>query len=134
MLKLLILVAGAAWAAILVSRHIANERKHSRQAQQWGCQSPAREQWTWYGVKIVKEFIQAVRDDRAPEYFIQWQERNATTYVTRFFDTDIVQTSEPAVIQAILATQFEDFGLGYRLQSWSPMFGKGIFTTDGAEW
>lgn len=83
---------------------------------------------------IIKEFIQALRDERGTKYLLEWQERNWPTYVTQFLDTDIVQTYEPANIQAMLATQFEDFGLGYRLQSWSPLLGRGIFTTDGAEW
>jgi hypothetical protein len=134
MLRLTFIAAGVAWVAYLVTRYVINEQRHRRQARAWGCESAPPERGTWFGVKIVKEFIQAMREERATQYFIEWQERNAKTYRTRFFDTEILQTCEPANVQALLATKFDDFNLGYRLQSWSPMFGKGIFTTDGAEW
>lgn len=134
MLQTVLMATGIACGAYFLIRYVSKERRHQRQAREWGCQPAPRERGTWYGVTIVKEFIQALQEERAPQYLIEWQERNPKTYVTRFFDTDVFQTCEPANIQALLATQFEDFGLGYRLQSWSPMFGKGIFTTDGAEW
>ncbi|KAK6387548.1 hypothetical protein LTS17_000817 [Exophiala oligosperma] len=134
MLKIALILTGVAWVAYVLVRYVVGERRHQRQARQWGCQPAPRERGTWYGVTIIRDFIQALRDERAPQYFIEWQERNPKTYVTRFFDTDVFQTCEPANIQALLASQFEDFGLGHRLHSWSPMFGRGIFTTDGAEW
>lgn len=134
MLQAVIIFTGVAWSAYILIQYVIKERKHQRQARQWGCQPAPRERGTWYGVTTIKDFIQALREDRAPQYFIEWQERNPKTYVTRFFDADVFQTCEPANIQAILASQFEDFGLGHRLHSWSPMFGRGIFTTDGAEW
>lgn len=134
MLRTALIVAGLAWGAYFLIRYVTNEQRHRRQARDWGCQSPPREQGTWYGVVLIKEFIQALREERATKYFIEWQERNWPTYVTRFFDTEVIQTCEPTNIQAMLATQFEDFNLGYRLQSWSPLLGRGIFTTDGAEW
>lgn len=134
MLRIVLLLTGVVGAAYILVQHTVTQRRHERQARQWGCDPPWRERRTWFGLKIVREFIQAMQEERAPQYFIHWQERNAGTYVTKFVDTDIIQTTEPANIQALLATQFEDFSLGYRLQSWSPMFGKGIFTTDGAEW
>jgi hypothetical protein len=134
MLRTVLIAAGVAWAGYLFIRHVIKEQRHRKQAKEWGCEPPPRERGTWYGILVIKEFIQSMRDERATQYFIQWNERNPKTYVTTVFDIDIIQTYEPANIQALLATQFEDFNLGYRLQSWSPMFGKGIFTTDGAEW
>ncbi|CZS96200.1 probable cytochrome P450 52A12 [Rhynchosporium graminicola] len=43
-------------------------------------------------------------------------------------------TVEPENVKAILATQFKDFSLGERLQSFGPLLGQGIFTTDGKQW
>ncbi|USP73415.1 translation initiation factor if-2 [Curvularia clavata] len=44
-------------------------------------------------------------------------------------------TIEPKNIQAILATQFKDFGLGkVRNRNFSPLLGHGIFSTDGEQW
>jgi hypothetical protein len=43
-------------------------------------------------------------------------------------------TMDPENIKAILATNFKDFGIGHRLPVFGPLFGSGIFTTDGAQW
>ncbi|TVY92117.1 Cytochrome P450 monooxygenase [Lachnellula willkommii] len=44
-------------------------------------------------------------------------------------------TAEPENIKAILATQFKDFQLPPRRKAaFQPIFGHGIFTTDGGEW
>lgn len=134
MLQALLLAFGAGLVAYLSIRHVLTEQRYRRQAREWGCEPAFREPRAWYGIRLIRDYIQAIREERATLFFVEWQEKNATTFVSRFFDADLVNTSEPANIQAILATQFEDFYLGFRLQSWSPMFGKGIFTTDGAEW
>ena len=44
-------------------------------------------------------------------------------------------TADPKNVQAILATQFNDFELGpLRFGAFGPFIGKGIFTSDGKEW
>lgn len=44
-------------------------------------------------------------------------------------------TTEPRNIQAILATQFKDFGLGdARNNNFFPLLGHGIFASDGKQW
>ncbi|KAE8453474.1 hypothetical protein EG329_010335 [Mollisiaceae sp. DMI_Dod_QoI] len=43
-------------------------------------------------------------------------------------------TIEPENIKTILATNFKDFGLGRRQESFGPLLGQGIFTTDGTQW
>jgi cytochrome P450 len=48
---------------------------------------------------------------------------------------EIINTAEPENIKALLATQFKDFSLTPRRKEYlQPVFGHGIFTTDGAEW
>jgi hypothetical protein len=49
--------------------------------------------------------------------------------------TDMYATVDPKNIQAILATQFNDFSLGpSRRGSFWPLLGNGIFTQDGKPW
>ncbi|KAG9731232.1 cytochrome P450, partial [Aureobasidium melanogenum] len=44
-------------------------------------------------------------------------------------------TSDPKNIQALLATQFKDFGLGSaRIGNFGPLMGDGIFASDGKRW
>jgi hypothetical protein len=45
-----------------------------------------------------------------------------------------VNTSDPEIVKALLATNFKDFGLGTRRRSMGPLLGQGIFTSDGATW
>ncbi|TVY84832.1 Cytochrome P450 52A5 [Lachnellula suecica] len=44
-------------------------------------------------------------------------------------------THDAANVKALLATQFDDYGKGQRFHDdWEPLFGEGIFGTDGEEW
>lgn len=45
-----------------------------------------------------------------------------------------INTIDPENIKTVLATSFNDFGLGHRLHTFGPLLGRGIFTTDGAHW
>jgi cytochrome P450 len=47
---------------------------------------------------------------------------------------DILFTIEPENVKAILATQFNDFGMGHRLEMFDPLLGDGIFNADGHKW
>jgi cytochrome P450 len=58
-----------------------------------------------------------------------------TTYEKLFEGQQMYFTLEPANIQALLATQFQDFGTGHeRYQQFKPVLGKSIFSSDGAFW
>ena len=46
----------------------------------------------------------------------------------------VYNTMDPENIKAILATKFEDFGVGPRLDFFGPLLGNGIFTSDGPHW
>jgi hypothetical protein len=43
-------------------------------------------------------------------------------------------TIDPELVKAVLATNFKDFGLGDRHRPFGPLLGRGIFTSDGAQW
>src|SRR3954451_22631696 len=51
------------------------------------------------------------------------------------FNRSLLNTSDPLNIQALLATQFHEFGLGpTRKQNFHALLGNGIFTSEGEEW
>lgn len=57
------------------------------------------------------------------------------TVETEIGGNRIIITADDAIIQAVLATQFEDFGKGPTFQSQFRNFlGESIFTTDGRPW
>jgi hypothetical protein len=56
------------------------------------------------------------------------------TYSSRVLGLKLYNTADPENIKAVLATNFNDFGLGRRLESFGALLGKGIFTSDGIAW
>ncbi|GAB7349065.1 hypothetical protein MBLNU459_g8025t2 [Dothideomycetes sp. NU459] len=61
--------------------------------------------------------------------------RNVNTWAFTVFGKRGHLTVDPKNIQAVLATQFKDFGLGQtRCNNFSPLLGHGIFAADGKGW
>jgi cytochrome P450 len=57
------------------------------------------------------------------------------TFIQLLLGEPMVMTAEPENIKVILATQFKDFEFPPRRKAaFHPIFGHGIFTTDGGEW
>ena len=57
------------------------------------------------------------------------------TLKMRSLRNDIIMTIEPENVKTVLATRFPDYDLGStRRDSFVPLFGHGIFATDGARW
>lgn len=64
------------------------------------------------------------------EFFL----KNGDTAAVKVAGRQAVNTRDPENIKAILATQFNDFGLGVRHQLFLPLLGDGIFTLDNEGW
>lgn len=61
--------------------------------------------------------------------------RNGPTFYIKAGFSKIVFTAEPENVKAMLATRFNDWNLPDRRKAaFAPLFGAGIFTTDGAAW
>ncbi|GES57063.1 cytochrome P450 alkane hydroxylase [Aspergillus terreus] len=60
-------------------------------------------------------------------------QKYGNTFGTKRLATTVIMTCEPSNIKTILSLRFQDYELK-RLSSFGPLLGKGIFTTDGAEW
>lgn len=120
---------------ILVNKVLA-DRRHGAVAAMLGCQAPARLPHFPLGFDLMYELFRADSKRLVPEYL---QERvvraGANTYSYEFLNTVTIFSNEPKNIQAILSTQFQDFGLGStRRNNFLPLLGHGIFTEDGKEW
>lgn len=85
---------------------------------------------------------QAANDKLFPDFMIERQQkmseihgRVVSTFLTKAALNDFIFTSDPRNIQAILATQFSDFGLGgIRFKAMVGTLGDGIFLQDGKKW
>ncbi|KAL1896320.1 hypothetical protein Sste5346_004704 [Sporothrix stenoceras] len=64
-----------------------------------------------------------------------FQSTGATTFAQYLLGTRSIATSDPANMEAILSTSFDDYGLGLRSPAFHPLLGShGIFTQDGQAW
>jgi cytochrome P450 len=86
-------------------------------------------------------FFEGAKLLKAGQYCSRVQERyglvnnGVNTFSQILLGKRIVVTGEPENIKAILATKFKDFNYPrLRKDALQPLFGHGIFTTDGKQW
>ncbi|RAH57319.1 n-alkane-inducible cytochrome P450 [Aspergillus piperis CBS 112811] len=126
------LICALAYRFITLQREL---RANNRTAAANGC-LPLR-QWnsTWpLGLDLL---VQAFRYDRRQQilkFFLDVVAKSGTTFEQNLLFSRGVDTIDPQNIQALLSTQFDDFGLGLRPPTFLPLLGSGIFTQDGAHW
>ncbi|KAI9723684.1 MAG: hypothetical protein M1812_000984 [Candelaria pacifica] len=117
--------------SILLSRHRAAE------ARRLGCKpAPMMYSKLPFGISNIRRFDAAAKEMDIPGEFIRIREEiGLQTHQFTILGSTGFATSDPKNIQAILATQFQDFDLGpFRSGSTGMLLGSGIFTQDGAEW
>lgn len=96
--------------------------------------------WTHYSFPFgFPLFIECVRDAVSRKAFEGfWRRaRNAKfrmTFRQQSPGEFVFFTYDPENIRAILATQFKEYGLGFRYGAFKPLLGDGIFTLDGNGW
>ena len=66
--------------------------------------------------------------------FEQLVEDLAPTFRQNLLGDEGINTVEPRNVEAILSTQFHNFGFGLRAPTFEPLLGDGIFTQEGAAW
>jgi cytochrome P450 len=58
-----------------------------------------------------------------------------TTFAAKHMNYPTIHTTDPANVKTVLSTRFEDFKLSsFRVNAMIPLFGNGIFTSDGQMW
>ncbi|KAL6161124.1 hypothetical protein ACJBU6_00255 [Exserohilum turcicum] len=81
--------------------------------------------------------VRAGRQNKAQtllQFFLEVIESSGMTHEQRLLGQKAFNTVEPRNIEAILSTQFEDFGFGKRTNNFGPLLGSSIFTQDGEAW
>ncbi|KAL6707423.1 hypothetical protein ACN47E_004202 [Coniothyrium glycines] len=140
---LLPLWIGISYIIYRVAASVIDTRRHAAVAGRLGCQPAYRiKDRTPFSLHSVWKVLKADKQFRVPQYLkdrfdnISREEgRNVTTISQRIIGAEAHFTIEPRNIQAVLATQFKDFGLGERRNgNFSPLLGHGIFSADGKEW
>ena len=135
----IIILSGAYLVYSLINRLITYQR-HSRIIKNNGCKPFAKYPHTdpIFGLDLFKENVKLSKEGGL---WIELEKRynringGVHTFSQLLLGEEVINTAEPENIKAILATQFKDFELPpRRKESFHPVFGRGIFTTDGAEW
>ncbi|KAF2668755.1 cytochrome P450 alkane hydroxylase [Microthyrium microscopicum] len=100
-----------------------------------GCLPPPvfKNQWP-LGVDRLEQLFRANAESRLMEHFLGNFRQMGSTFMTLFLGNAGYATMEPANLEALLSTNFNDYSMGPRREVFFPMFGDGIFTQDGQAW
>jgi len=112
-------------------------RQHAAEARRLGClPASVKRMKLPFGLDGVMRALKADRAKQFPNMLEDiYHEVGAATWSANTMGSHVLMTVDPKNIQAILATQFNDFELGpVRRGAMWPLFGNGIFTADGKGW
>ena len=121
----------------LIGSRLLLSRQNAANAKALQCEEPPHEKGLLpLGIGQLRDASKAMANQTWPDYTIQRTKNvGALTFATNILGARGFFTADEYNIQAILATQFEDFELGQeRRDNAYPFFGDGIFTSDGKAW
>lgn len=103
----------------VIIKFLVRARRQAALAKKWGCQPAPFDVFSdKLGVLNALRIISADRDKRCPEHYIERFVKNSercgrvvSTVACRVMGQDAYITCDPKNIQAMLATQFSDYGL-----------------------
>jgi cytochrome P450 len=103
-----------------------------------GCKRPKNIAHVKEPILGLDYLFECLKNAKAGSYIRYSAERfrkYGTTYVTRRLAFDTLHTVDPENLKYMLATAFNSFKLAdIRVKAMVPLFGTGIFTTNGAAW
>jgi len=86
------------------------------------------------GYDLYRIQMNASKEKKILEVGYKRYQDNGVTWSGALMGQTFFNTIDPENIKAILATNFNDFGIGMRLDAFGALLGRGIFTSDGAQW
>ncbi|TVY93097.1 Cytochrome P450 monooxygenase [Lachnellula willkommii] len=86
------------------------------------------------GFDLLKEQMLAAKNHKLLEAMSNRSAKYGNTYTATMMGQSYIVTNEPENLKAVLAMNFQDFGLRGRKESFGPLLGNGIFTSDGMSW
>lgn len=133
-------IAFAGFAALIVTWILdkaVQAYRHAANANAKGCLAPilGKDSGDRSGLTVMVKGLKAIRNKTYPDWMLARLDQTAEKYghtiatiqVSQPFFRRTIYTIEPQNLQAILATQFKDFGLGIgRTDNFVPLLGHGI--------
>lgn len=119
-----------------IINRINTSRYHARRARELGCKpAPMKVNKLPFGIDQIWQLTQADKRNEVPTEVLKILRKAGPPSIAMHVLNRSIVTTDPRNIQAILATQFEDFDLGKgRNAQFFPLLGDGIFTADGELW
>ena len=119
-----------------VARRIATHLAAARFKRKHGCKPehklPQFERIIGYG--LYRTQVNATKEKKILEVGYKRYQDNGITWSGSFMGKTFFNTIDPENVKAILASNFNDFGIGQRLDAFGALLGRGIFTSDGKQW
>lgn len=130
------LIVAFAVVLYLVSTSVTASWRRKQLAKELGCKPVHVRPNRWPGgLDLMWDVYEASKRDQVPETISEMYLEEPPTWGVDFCGTPQLFTIHPRNIQAILATKFEDWGLGNKRKGvFYPVLGNGIFTQDGKDW
>uniref|UniRef100_A0A4E9EBJ3 Cytochrome P450 n=1 Tax=Gibberella zeae TaxID=5518 RepID=A0A4E9EBJ3_GIBZA len=123
--------------SIYLLKSLCKKVSHSHRAWQRGClPAPLEPSKLPFGIDTLLASLRADHDQRTPDHVAKrFAAMGVHTFRMSVLGTTNLVTAEPRNIQAILATQFNDFGMGVtRSTNLKIVLGRSIFAADGSHW
>jgi cytochrome P450 len=111
--------------------------RHHLKSRRLGCGPVPVEPKRWpLGIDVVRRGLQADREQRTPDFVAaRFEAMGRYTWGLSLLGTSNLITAEPRNVQALLATQFDEFIMGSaRRTNLKTVLGRSIFAVDGKAW
>lgn len=104
-------------------------------SRKWGCKDPKQLNSGLFGIKFLKSQLEAKNDGLLlPKQASMFDDSHSHTLATKLLGSNIFFTCSGENMKAVLGTQVNEFGIGYRKNALYPLIGHGIFASDGDRW
>ncbi|KAJ5644830.1 cytochrome P450 52A3-B [Penicillium longicatenatum] len=129
---LLVLFALGAVACLSIRRFFV----HRQIVRAHGCKRVAKaaNKDPFLGIDTIFWVKRAYKEHKLLDRNTELFQTYGNTFRTRQLHKYSIGTIEPENIKTILSLKFDDYGIGFRLEPFKALLGKGIFDTDGDHW
>ncbi|PQE33662.1 putative cytochrome P450 52A12 protein [Rutstroemia sp. NJR-2017a WRK4] len=134
---IILFLAGSTYILYNLIQRIVLYHQRSQVIRQNGCKPYAKypHKEPFLGLDLFFLNIGYSRAHKFLDHSLKRYQAHGNTFATNFFGDNNIHTIEPENIKTVLSVRFKDFEFSpRRVSALGPIFGKGIFTTDGKEW
>lgn len=121
---------------LIVAIYVALKRTyHHWLSKKWGCEPIPKLKYGFLGIPFLKLQVDINRLGRILEDQANiFNSINKHTFSVRILHKRLITTYNAENMKALVASQFNDFGIGPRKQALYPLIGHGVFSSDGQRW